>query len=202
MSLKAHLVSFLRHHLAERGVIANIIVWPKKFECFRPLVLGSRFVGVSGKLQCESRHHTHRGEPHRGLTAAAGRTARGNPGHRQSRQYGRSSPPGGGHGSPHYAMLPSDPACSRATGPERRLCPARQLDRKGHAEGEKFPLGSEPKSGVTKASAPYGESFPKEPSHPSAQKPASCRPAIRRPPRERSKKPARATCRCAPIPVR
>ena len=54
MSLKAHLVSFLRHHLAERGVIANIIVWPKKFECFRPLVLGSRFAGVSGKLQCES----------------------------------------------------------------------------------------------------------------------------------------------------
>ena len=64
MSLKAHLVSFLRHHLAERGVIANIIVWPKTFECFRPLVLGSRFVGVSGKLQCKSRHHTHRGEPH------------------------------------------------------------------------------------------------------------------------------------------
>ncbi|MEZ5812608.1 MAG: error-prone DNA polymerase [Rhizobiaceae bacterium] len=34
--------------------IANIIVWPKTFERFRPLVLGSRFVGVSGRLQCES----------------------------------------------------------------------------------------------------------------------------------------------------
>ena len=34
--------------------IANIIVWPKVFERFRPVVLGSRYVAVSGRIQSES----------------------------------------------------------------------------------------------------------------------------------------------------
>jgi error-prone DNA polymerase len=34
--------------------IANIVVWPKVFEKFRPVVLGSRFVAVTGKVQSES----------------------------------------------------------------------------------------------------------------------------------------------------
>lgn len=34
--------------------IANIIVWPKVFERFRPVVLGSRFITVTGRLQNES----------------------------------------------------------------------------------------------------------------------------------------------------
>ncbi len=34
--------------------IANIIIWPKVFERFRPVVLGSRLVRVSGRLQSES----------------------------------------------------------------------------------------------------------------------------------------------------
>ncbi|MEZ5788615.1 MAG: OB-fold nucleic acid binding domain-containing protein [Xanthobacteraceae bacterium] len=37
----------------ETGV-ANIIVWPQVFETFRPVVLGARLVGVSGRLQNES----------------------------------------------------------------------------------------------------------------------------------------------------
>jgi len=37
----------------ETGV-ANIIVWPQVFEIFRPVVLGARLVGVSGRLQNES----------------------------------------------------------------------------------------------------------------------------------------------------
>jgi len=37
----------------ETGV-ANIIVWRKTFERFRPIVLGARFVRVNGKLQSES----------------------------------------------------------------------------------------------------------------------------------------------------
>ncbi|MCP5000673.1 MAG: error-prone DNA polymerase [Hyphomicrobiales bacterium] len=40
--------------LEDETSIANIIVWPKTFERFRPLILGSRFVRVRGKLQCES----------------------------------------------------------------------------------------------------------------------------------------------------
>ncbi len=34
--------------------IANIIVWPKVFEVFRPVVLGSRLVKVTGRVQSES----------------------------------------------------------------------------------------------------------------------------------------------------
>jgi len=34
--------------------IANVIVWPKVFERQRPIVIGARFVAVTGKLQSES----------------------------------------------------------------------------------------------------------------------------------------------------
>ncbi|HET7717989.1 MAG TPA: error-prone DNA polymerase, partial [Bauldia sp.] len=34
--------------------IANIVVWPKVFEKFRPVVLGARLVAVAGKVQSES----------------------------------------------------------------------------------------------------------------------------------------------------
>jgi len=34
--------------------VANIIVWPKTFERFRPIILGARYVAVSGELQQES----------------------------------------------------------------------------------------------------------------------------------------------------
>ena len=34
--------------------IANVIVWPKVFERFRPIVLGARYVAVSGCVQSES----------------------------------------------------------------------------------------------------------------------------------------------------
>jgi error-prone DNA polymerase len=33
--------------------LANIIVWPKTFERFRPIVLGARYVAVTGVLQQE-----------------------------------------------------------------------------------------------------------------------------------------------------
>jgi DNA polymerase III alpha subunit len=32
---------------------ANVIVWPKVFETFRPIVLGSRFVAIHGRVQNE-----------------------------------------------------------------------------------------------------------------------------------------------------
>lgn len=34
--------------------IANIIVWPKTFERFRPVVLGARLIAVTGRVQSES----------------------------------------------------------------------------------------------------------------------------------------------------
>ncbi|MDE3175124.1 MAG: error-prone DNA polymerase [Pseudomonadota bacterium] len=40
--------------LEDEAGIANIIVWPKAFEKLRALVIGARFVAVTGKLQNES----------------------------------------------------------------------------------------------------------------------------------------------------
>ncbi|WP_406873924.1 error-prone DNA polymerase [Aminobacter sp. P9b] len=96
LSLKAHPVAFLRHHLDRAGItpnarlgdvpdgrrvsvaglvlvrqrpgkgnaifltledehsIANVIVWARVFDCFRHVIMGSKFIRVSGKLQTES----------------------------------------------------------------------------------------------------------------------------------------------------
>ncbi|MGF7006178.1 error-prone DNA polymerase [Aminobacter sp. BE322] len=96
LSLKAHPVAFLRHHLDRAGItpnarlgsvpdgrrvsvaglvlvrqrpgkgnaifltledehsIANVIVWARVFERFRPVIMGSKFIRVTGKLQTES----------------------------------------------------------------------------------------------------------------------------------------------------
>ena len=40
--------------LEDETDIANVIVWPKTFERFRPVVLGARLVAVTGKVQSES----------------------------------------------------------------------------------------------------------------------------------------------------
>jgi DNA polymerase III alpha subunit len=40
--------------LEDESAIANVIVWPKIFEAYRPVVLGSRLVSVTGVLQSES----------------------------------------------------------------------------------------------------------------------------------------------------
>ena len=40
--------------LEDETNIANVIVWPKTFETFRPVVLGARLVSVTGKLQNEA----------------------------------------------------------------------------------------------------------------------------------------------------
>ncbi len=40
--------------LEDETGVANIVVWPKTFETYRPIVLGSRFITVTGKVQNES----------------------------------------------------------------------------------------------------------------------------------------------------
>ncbi len=40
--------------IEDETAIANIIVWPKLFERFRSVVLGARYVAVSGRMQAES----------------------------------------------------------------------------------------------------------------------------------------------------
>jgi DNA-directed DNA polymerase III PolC len=40
--------------LEDETAVANVIVWPKTFERFRPVVLGARYVAVTGPMQAES----------------------------------------------------------------------------------------------------------------------------------------------------
>ena len=40
--------------IEDETAVANIIVWPKTFERFRPLVLGARYIAVTGEMQKES----------------------------------------------------------------------------------------------------------------------------------------------------
>jgi error-prone DNA polymerase len=40
--------------IEDETAVANIIVWPKTFERFRPIVLGARYVAVHGPMQEES----------------------------------------------------------------------------------------------------------------------------------------------------
>ncbi|WFP63807.1 error-prone DNA polymerase [Mesorhizobium sp. WSM4904] len=40
--------------LEDEKAIANVIIWPRVFDRFRPIVMGARFIRVTGKLQHES----------------------------------------------------------------------------------------------------------------------------------------------------
>jgi len=40
--------------IEDETAIANVIVWPKVFERLRPIVLGARYIGVTGRMQAES----------------------------------------------------------------------------------------------------------------------------------------------------
>ncbi|EFG6100819.1 error-prone DNA polymerase, partial [Escherichia coli] len=40
--------------LEDEGGIANVIIWARKFERFRAIVMGSKLIRVTGKLQCEA----------------------------------------------------------------------------------------------------------------------------------------------------
>jgi error-prone DNA polymerase len=40
--------------LEDETGVANIIVWPKVFEAIRPIIIGARFIAVTGRLQRES----------------------------------------------------------------------------------------------------------------------------------------------------
>ena len=40
--------------IEDETAIANIIVWPKTFERFRPIIMGARYIAVAGELQQES----------------------------------------------------------------------------------------------------------------------------------------------------
>ncbi len=39
--------------IEDESAIANIVVWPNLFERFRPIILGARYVAVTGRMQEE-----------------------------------------------------------------------------------------------------------------------------------------------------
>ena len=57
--------------------VANIIVWPKSFERFRPIILGARYVAVQRTAAAGIRRHPCRRLADRGSDAAAGAPDRG-----------------------------------------------------------------------------------------------------------------------------
>ena len=70
--------------LEDEAGVANVIVWPKAFERLRAIVLGARFVAVTGKLQSEQGRHPYRRRPHGGPDADAWASVGG--GRRRSRR--------------------------------------------------------------------------------------------------------------------
>jgi error-prone DNA polymerase len=40
--------------LEDETAAANVMVWPRIFEAYRPIVMGARFVAISGRVQKES----------------------------------------------------------------------------------------------------------------------------------------------------
>ena len=40
--------------IEDESAVANVIVWPKVFERVRPVMLGARYVAVTGRVQAES----------------------------------------------------------------------------------------------------------------------------------------------------
>ena len=74
--------------------IANIVVWPKMFERFRPVVLGARLVAVTGKVQSESGVIHVIADRLEDLTPMLGRLSRGWRRGRGARPRRRGPPPG------------------------------------------------------------------------------------------------------------
>ena len=65
--------------IEDESAVANVIVWPRTFERVRPVVLGARYVLVTGRVQAESGRHPRGGRCARGphaLADAAGRARR------------------------------------------------------------------------------------------------------------------------------
>ncbi len=126
--------------LEDETGVANVIVWPKAFERLRPIVLGARFVAVTGKLQNEVGRHPYRRRAHERSDADAGPALGGGRRDRNSRARRRSAPAATDDG----AEAPGQPL--RPDAPARRPAPSggpAARNRRGEARdagGAKFPV--------------------------------------------------------------
>ena len=141
--------------LEDETDIANVIVWPKTFEVFRPVVLGARLVAVTGKLQSESGVIHVVADKLEDLTPMLAALSRGRrrplrarprrrgqaSGRRQSRENRHASPAPG-------PLLPGAPVA--------RHRPRRAFGRgqPGHAQGPQFPLDAAGRRSPPPARAP------------------------------------------------
>jgi DNA polymerase III alpha subunit len=83
--------------IEDETALANIIIWPKTFARFRPIVLGARYVAVSGLMQQESGVIHVVADRIEDLTPLLARLAVDgtdieSPAHRDDARYGRSDP--------------------------------------------------------------------------------------------------------------
>ena len=118
--------------------IANVIVWPKIFERFRPIVLGARYVAVSGRVQSESDVIHVVADKLEDLTPLLARLADGGARNRWARALRRGAAAGRRRSAQHrYARRPQAvPAHRRHAGARRRSrrAGARQPSRAGEEE--------------------------------------------------------------------
>ena len=108
--------------LEDETGIANVIVWPKAFERLRAIVLGARFVAVTGKLQSESGRHPYRRRAHERSDADAGASVGGGPDDRRPRPRRRGPPAATDDGAktPGQPLRPAPAA--RRPARARRAC--------------------------------------------------------------------------------
>ena len=133
--------------LEDETGVANIIVWPKVFERLRAIVLGARFVAVTGKLQSEQgvihivAERMNDLTPMLGLLSEAGPTI----GALCTRRRGA---PDGTDGDPKAAGQSLRPAASagRPARPARRAAGASER-RRSDAGGTEFPLTGKGEAG-------------------------------------------------------
>ena len=113
--------------LEDEAGVANVIVWPKAFERLRAIVLGARFVAVTGKLQSEAGRHPYRRRAHGGPDADARPAVGGGRDDRRSRAR-RRGPPAAADGGAKAPGQPLRPAPAARRPARAAACRSKTVD--------------------------------------------------------------------------
>ena len=97
--------------IEDESAVANVIVWPSTFERVRPVVLGARYVAVTGRVQEESGVIHVVADEARGSHALAGAAGRARRRHRQPGARRRGAPPDRGSARGARAGRPQAGCC-------------------------------------------------------------------------------------------
>ena len=137
---------------------ANIIVWPKLFEAFRPVVLGARFIEVTGRMQSD-RGVIHvvadRVEDLTGLLAAVAAGGLPGEGHIAPADHVKSPLPSGRHGRRGGVASSLGSLLARADEVRRPIEAARGTPLRDH----RFVAGASAPGPALRAVLPKGRNF-------------------------------------------